>query len=67
MSLDTPLNRQLTSENSAIEAGLIVSHVSGPCVRMCSKYLLDLGIKRQTDCKYAHVANILEYATPLAR
>lgn len=48
------------SIHSATEAGHIVSHV-GPPIPTKWQPLTELpGIKRQTECKYAHVANILE-------
>lgn len=51
----------LTNSNSVIEEDLTVSRVSG--IKLPDKDLLltpDLGLKRQTECKYTTVANVLE-------
>lgn len=49
---------------SATVADRIVSHVSHTLICTPSHKLVLTpypGIKRQTECKYAHVANLLEY------
>ena len=49
---------------SVIEDDLIVLHVRPHIIELpelTGTYLTsDAGIKRQTECKYAHVANVLE-------
>lgn len=54
--------RVLTNEYSVIGVGHIVLLVScSHFAMLCTCANVLQGIKRQTECRYAHVANLLEY------